>query len=128
MTRLFKSKFFLLLEIVILILAINGFIKISAKKKSIQTEINNLEGQVEKAGQENLVLSRQLKQASSDSYQEMQAKRSLNYRKPDETVFVLYEDPLDQRGGKSVSKEEVNSHASNPVLWWRYFFGADDRI
>ena len=111
-----------MLEIIILALVINGFIKISAKKKSIQAEINDLEHQVEKAEQKSLVLSAQLKRASSDSYQELQAKRSLNYRRPDETVFVFYEDSLDRKGDKSTSKEEANNHASNPVLWWRYFF------
>ena len=123
MMRLFKSKFFLLLEIIILMFAVSAFIKISTKKKSIQTEINDLANKVEEAGQESIVLSEWLKRASSDFYQELQAKRGLNYKRPGETVFVFYEDSIEGTDGNSatVFKEEINDHASNPVLWWRFF-------
>jgi len=130
--RFFKSKLFLLIGITILSFTIFNLIKISIKQKAIQSEINQSLIKRDQIQLENHALSERLNKAVSDSDKELLAKRTLNYKRPGETVFIFYPAP-DQSGENDdvldnalVLKEnglgQQESSINNALLWWHYFF------
>lgn len=93
-------------------------------KKSIETlkdQIAVLEGQ--KKDLENLNLYYQ-----SDSFKELEARRKLGYKKPDEKVMVLSATPTPQNFPQEVAKEKEGvapkvSESQIPIwlLWWEFY-------
>ncbi|HBH45972.1 MAG: hypothetical protein A2445_02840 [Candidatus Jacksonbacteria bacterium RIFOXYC2_FULL_44_29] len=129
MVKIFRSKIFLGLEIVLLVVAIVALIKFSAKNKTIQAEIADWGKQVAMMENENQNLEKRLQEIKQDSYVELEAKKKLNYRRPDETVFVFYEENSQGQEmiGPRPSGRVESDNLSNPTKWWRYFFGSDKR-
>jgi len=124
MMRVLKSKFFLAVEIVVVAASLVALFEIRSKKKAIEEEISALEGQLSTVKSENAELGARLEKTNFASYAELQAKRKLHYRRPEETVFVFYED---QSQSLSQTEDPQNSgedtEVINPIRWWRYFFG-----
>lgn len=124
MLKFLKSKVFLFLEIIILILIVISLMKILSKKKSVGQEIDYLSRQIAVLQQESDMLTDQLQDTFNDSYAELEAKRKLNYRRPNETVFVFYEDkPVIEAAVKDQTGDHFAVASGNPGKWWRYFFG-----
>ena len=127
MNSFLKSRLFLFFELIILGIVIVGMVRIRIQEKHINQEIASLEKRAADEKEENKQLQERLKSSSGSSYFELEAKRTLNYQKPEETVFVFYTPSLpvnrDTAGNEKAdaSKQKI----SNPILWWRYFFGAD---
>lgn len=132
--RFFKTKFFLLLLIAVLSFTVFALVKVSIKQKAIQTEIDQLSSKRDRIQEENYDLAERLNKASSNSDPELLAKRTLNYKRPGETVFVFYpvkDAPIISPAG-SINQDRVFSAdepaerevgiINNAVLWWRYFF------
>src|SRR3989338_5599597 len=97
--RFFKSKLFLISELCLIGLIVVSFVNITKKKQVLEEEVIGLEEQAESVNAENTVLAKRLRRAESNSYVELEAKRKLNYKRKDESVFIFYEDT-------SVKKEE----------------------
>lgn len=65
----------------------------------------------------------------SASYQEVEARRQLALKKPDETALIIKGVPTDatldfeNTSNSLTSSEKTNTAQSNPARWWQYFFG-----
>ncbi len=116
-----KSKVFLILEIALIIATTVGFIQVIQKKEKIEIEIADLQKERDRELAKREQLNKREKVIGSDSYVELEAKRTLGYRKEGETVVVFYEDEAYDAAGPS---DPVVSQESqiNPVGWLRYFF------
>ncbi len=118
-----KSKVFLILEVALIIATAISFLEISKKKKSIESEINDLQKEKIRALEESRELDKMEQDALSDSYIELEAKRKLGYRKDGETVVVFYEDDLTQGDGKNLTRAvRADPPRTNFIKWLRYFF------
>ncbi|MEK9165300.1 MAG: hypothetical protein AAB525_00355 [Patescibacteria group bacterium] len=134
--RFFRSKLFLIVGIAVLSFIVFNLIKVSIKQKAIQSEINQLSTKRDQIRLENSILGERLNKAISDSDKELLAKRTLNYKRPGETVFIFYPAPDVQvsqsAGGDNVLDEaivlnedrleEQGRGINNALLWWHYFF------
>lgn len=123
METVFKSKLFVVFEILVLLVVVGAFIRITTKQRTIQEEIAYLEENVAREQRENQGLRERLAGTSFDSYVELQAKRKLNYKKPGETVFVFYEESPEQASFVRPYPGVLSQKSmSNPAKWWHYFF------
>jgi len=121
MVKFFKSKLFLILEVVVLVLVISTFLKINVKKEIIRKEIRLLQEDLTTAKQESKILQEQMQEHVLGRRVELEAKRKLHFRKPEERVFVFYES--DKAQG-TIQKEPVEQELvfNNTSKWWNYFF------
>lgn len=97
--------------------------KVNNEIKDLQKEINDLEGR-------NTDLKELVKYLNSDRFVEDQARLKLNYKKPDEEVFIIkgMEDDntsLDRKNPSynipGLNKNEAKKE-NNIIKWWKYFF------
>jgi cell division protein FtsB len=119
-----RSKLFVLVEIALLGIVVVGFLNVREKKKNIDDEIVSLSYDIESAQVELQALDKRIEETSNDSYVELEAKRKLHYRRPDETVFIFYE-PKEKTG--DVQRKSFNGFSSddsggNWRMWLNYFF------
>lgn len=124
---IFKSRLTLLLGSVLLVFMIIGTVKVVVKNNQVQKEITDLENQLRKLQIQNERLRGQVSESRDDDYLELQAKRKLNLKRPEESVFVFYEDQpamitASPPAGLAKKSDTTADAPSNPVLWWRYFF------
>lgn len=124
MLNFFKTRFFVVLELVLLIFIIFALVKVSATWRSIQEEIDYLADKVVVLQGDNQSLETRLDETVQESFLELEAKRKLNYRRPGETVFVFYEGSPESE--ENILPDELESggtsSTNNFIKWWRYFF------
>ena len=117
-----KTKVFFGLEIIFLAIAVVGFVNITAKKKSVDTEITSLARKAASIRNENEQIEQRLKKTTTDSYVETEARRKLNYSKPGESVFVFYEESAPALADAQAEGNGRISALKNPKKWINYFF------
>ena len=89
--------------------------------KGIESSIIDIKNQNKDL--ENLVLYYQ-----SDSFREVEARRKLGYKKPDEKIFIVSVQKFTdlntemQSQKESLSTKEQEKKQSNLSLWWQYIF------
>ena len=124
MLKFFKTRFFLILELALLVLIILALARLSATRGSIQREIDFLTSKTIALEDKNQILEGSLNETNREFYLELEAKRKLNYRGPGETVFVFYKgSPEVKRDMRGRTRDIDDSSAlENSIKWWRYFF------
>ena len=121
--RFFKSKLFFISELCLIGLIAVSFVNINKKKQVLEEEVRGLEKQAASVSGENTVLAKRLRRAESNSYVELEAKRKLNYKRKDESVFIFYEDTSIKKGESvKIDNGQEQFYISNPVRWFHYFF------
>ena len=121
--RFFKSKLFLISELCLIGLIVVSFVNITKKKQVLEEEVIGLEEQAESVNAENTVLAKRLQRAESNSYVELEAKRKLNYKRKDESVFIFYEDTsVKKEESVKIDNGQEQFYISNPARWFHYFF------
>ncbi len=102
----------------------------SERNREIAKEIQSLQDEARRVDQENRKLSDRIEYLQSDTFREREAKRVLEYQKTGEKV-VLIRDRAGVSDNRSDTLEKnepfvlgVSKDAeSNPLKWWREFFG-----
>lgn len=115
-----KSKVLIILEISLIGLGTVGLVQLVQKKEGIETEIAALAKERDREFVKQEQLSEREKNMANDSYVELEAKRTLGYRKEGETVVVFYEN--EPKLTEERSEKAREGSFANPVQWLRYFF------
>ena len=95
------------------------------RSRQIESEMKKLEEEAAKITSDNLNLEDKIAYFKTEEYQESEAKKRLNYQKPDENVVIIKpsishdESPKEEgRQPEAERKEELPNYKK----WWNYFF------
>lgn len=100
------------------------------RKFQIEHEISVLKKNISEMEKKNEELLARLDYFKNEENVEKEARAQLNVKRPGEKVVVI----LKKEDNRSKSKQEGNSSSdrladkknlSNPLKWWRYFFGGE---
>jgi len=121
--KIFNSKIFLIIILVIFLFAVYFLVKISFRRNQVDQKIAELEKQAEKIKKENAAIEKLIEYLEDPVFKEREARLKLGLQKPDEKVVVII--PPDENSGLEVEKKEVSSQKKrlNPQKWWNYFWG-----
>lgn len=93
----------------------------------LQKQISQIDAETINIQKQNKDLENLILYYKSDSFREVEARRKLGLKKPDEKVvsvpvksFENFSAELEQQK-ESVSEKQVESKISNSKLWWQYF-------
>ncbi len=120
---LIKSKFFIAVGLIALVMmgvfASRGFYK----KKQIQREISSLQEEIGKLETKNEEVLDLINYFKTQEYKERQARSLLNLQKPGEFAVALppQEEEEPEAGPQSIRESGI----SNLQKWWEYFFEND---
>ena len=127
-----KLRFILSNILVIALLVAIGFISLKAfkemqRKKQIEKEISDLKAEAEKVRKDNQDLTDKITYFESPEFQEWEAKRKLNFQKPDENVVIVKPSPskADESGGSADQAQQGTQSLKdipNYIKWWNQFF------
>jgi len=91
----------------------------SQKIKNLKSEISTLEAN--KNMLEDLIMYYQ-----TDAFKELEARKKLGMRKPDEKVLVVETKEVTDKPVEPIKAVEETPQASNFSLWMKYFSGKGD--
>lgn len=96
-----------------------NFLRAVKEDRVLADEIRRKEAEAAAIEQKNAELITQKQQLESEEYLEREARTKLGYRKEGESVLVI------ERGAADSGHIAAGTgqRTSNPILWWRYFFG-----
>lgn len=95
------------------------------RNSQIKGEIDALKAEAEKVRRNNDDLKEKITFFESSEFQEWEAKKKLNFQRPEENVAVIKPSPSGQAAETSEQvnvKEEPSENISNWKKWWNYFF------
>jgi len=126
---LFRQSTLSLLGLVIFVAISVPLVKNINKQYKINTEISELEKEIDDFENKNIELNNTFKYLESDQFASEQARINLNYKKEGEEVVVIksLDDQIAIESNNTYSvqglnNKEENQKTSNATLWWRYFF------
>ena len=127
-----KLRFIVSYILILAMLAAISFVSYRAfqemqRKKQIEKEINSLREEAEKVRQDNQDLLDKISYFESPQFQEWEAKRKLNFQKPDENVVIVKPSPSKESGDNKIAgefeqKEISADNSPNYIKWWNQFF------
>jgi cell division protein FtsB len=118
----FYSQWFLLVNIIVLVLVVYTTLRSLYYNYQVQKEIKQFQEQAKSLEAQNIKTSELLKYVRSDDYVEGKARVELNLVKPGEQMALVTfpSSSLEHRQPKPVVVEQKK--LSNPKRWWNYFF------
>lgn len=123
----FHSRWFLLVAVLVLLFLGFIFLRAYSQNYGIEQEISRLQSETSRLKKRRLELLDTIKYAESDSFVEAKARTELNLLKPGEKVAIIHNvTSAVGVSGQDKAKVVESENISNPVRWWRYFFGPDD--
>jgi len=132
--RIFNSKAFLFLVLVLLIWVAVSVVKVTYKKYLLNKEVAALRGEIEQLEGKNAELNDYLGYLQSESFIEKEARDKLNLKEEGEQVVIVRgaEDvsggssadfSLETAGGQTENKNEgEEKKKAFWWKWWEYFF------
>lgn len=120
--RFGSMKFLLVGGLVFLVFISIGLSKEILRRHQINKEIERVKEEIEQLEHKNRELSSLIDYLSTESFREMQARRTLGFQKPGETAISIQ--PREEEGEEVKEKEEQKEEISNSKKWWNYFFVA----
>lgn len=117
----FFSGLFFVAGLAVLVMIGVSLGKETYRKRQIQTEIESLQAEIDKVGQENSDLANLISYLSSQEFQEKEAREKLNLQKEDEKMVVLRKDAASQNTQKTNGEEEsVKNPEDNTPNWKKW--------
>lgn len=102
-----------------------AFVREFMLRSAVSSDIEKLESTVKELEERKTSLLATLDYFQSPLFQEQEAREKLGLTKPGETVVIVPEVSARTQTGKAdTATARADQSASNPVRWWRYFFGA----
>ena len=115
----FNSKAFIFLGLVLIFLLSLAFYKEYSRQEKVNAEISQLEEEIKSYDESSYDLARLINYLKTDDYVEMEARRTLGFRKQGERVIIIKnEEPVAE-----VLGEQERANLTNAEKWFNYFFG-----
>ena len=122
--KLFFSRWFFAFGVLVLIILSVAFFRAYYRNYQVEQEIKNLKEQINHLEAKRLETLDILQYVKSPAYAEEKARTELNLVKKGEQIAVITDSISDTDKGRQEKEKMVNSnYLSNPLKWWRYFFG-----
>ena len=92
----------------------------------LQKQVKSIESSIESVKSQNKDLGNLILYYQSDSFREVEARRKLGYKKPEEKVFIVSVQKFTdfntevELQKESLSTKEQEKKQSNLSLWWQY--------
>ncbi len=123
--KIFSGIFFLAGLLILILIGIS-LGKETYRKRQIQKEIEDLEAQINKLGQENGDMQNLISYLQSNDFTEKEAREKLNLQKNDEKMIVLQKEVASKEnqeadGAESTPTPKVDN-SPNWQKWWKHFF------
>jgi len=116
---LLQSRILLIFLIVITVLSGVRLTNEVIRRQKINTEINNLQGQINTLEDEQRSLSALINYLNTDSYIEEQARKKLNLSRPGESIIVVGDEQASDTVKQTGNKSPI-------ILWVNYFFNKNE--
>lgn len=124
--RVFNSKPFLFLILVVLVWVVISVVKVSHKRYLLRQEVLKLQQELSQIENKNIEFSEYIQYLQSDSFIEKEARDKLNLRKEGEEVIII---PGIENQEVSGTSQFVVENQPDPQKeksfwwkWWEYFF------
>lgn len=128
MANILHSKIFLIFGLVIAFLISISLGKEVYRKYQIQKEISAMEEEIKKIDSKNQDMSKMIEYFKSEAFLEVEARKKLNMKKPEEKVVIFTDDinkeTIDTQTPQPNTNQESAPEAelANYQKWWGYFF------
>ncbi|PIR96979.1 MAG: hypothetical protein COT91_03815 [Candidatus Doudnabacteria bacterium CG10_big_fil_rev_8_21_14_0_10_41_10] len=120
--KLLKSKPFLFLLVVILVIFTYFFAREAKRQYRIAVEIHALEEEIGELETANRELSDLIAYFQTEGFQEKELRRKLNLQKPGEHTVVLPQSQVTQESNAGENLAVATNEEKNWKKWWNYFF------
>lgn len=124
---IFFSRIFLVALIIMTFLLAVSTGRAIWRKYQIEREISALKNNISEIEKKNEELLARLDYFKSEENLEKEARIQLNVKRPGEKVVVIVgkenSSPVRNEKGNSAESPADKNKLSNPLKWWRYFFG-----
>jgi len=118
--RFFGSRWFWVAAFIIAILVAIGFARAYYQNYKVNTEIKNLQDQINRLEYKKLESMEILKYVSSDAFIEEKARNELNLKKPGENLLIIKS--ASESGQMVTTTRPVEKNLlKNYIKWWYYF-------
>lgn len=97
----------------------------ASRSRQIENEMKKLEEDAAKIKNDNLSLEDKIAYFKTQEFQESEAKKRLNYQKPEENVVIIKPSPsTEEPKEENISQPEAEKKEGLPNYkkWWNYFF------
>lgn len=112
------SKFFLIFCFVIFLAVLFYLAEGTIKSNRVNSEINDLQGEIGHLEKQNQDLSQLIDYLKSDTFIEQEAKLKMGLKKPGENLVVMPQNENPEAQNTSL----LEANKTNPSKWWSYFF------
>lgn len=121
LSKIFSSKLFFLVGIIILIFISISLGKEVLRRQAVNADIGKLQSEVDALAARNAELADLITYLNSENWQEREARTKLNLQKPGETIVITSENI----NTSSQIEQTATAHAApqlpNPQKWLNYF-------
>ncbi|MFH1610435.1 MAG: septum formation initiator family protein [Patescibacteria group bacterium] len=114
----FYSKNFIFACVILICLMTFALSKEYSRQSRVNEKIGELKQEVNNLEESNFELAHLIGYLKSDEYVELEARKTLGYKKPGEKVVVI----KNINGDSQVKGVQTNKNQSNPKKWFSYFF------
>ena len=113
------SKFFLVFCVFLFLVILFGLAKGTIKNYKVDTEIENLQDEINNLERQNQELGQLIDYLKSDAFVEQEAKLKFGYKKSGETLVVIPNQEVQETADAIIP---IPEELANPYKWWLYFF------
>ncbi len=120
---LFASRWFLAIALAVLLLLSITYARAFYQNYQVQEEIKRLQSEAKRLEAKKIKTLDALKYVRSAAYVEEKARTELNLLKEGEQMAIISGSAERLTAGQEKIKGVESNSLSNPIRWWRYFFG-----
>lgn len=120
--RVLQSRWFMIIASLLLVLGAISLVKELMRQMEINQEITSLNDEITTLEGRNAELGRLIERLNSDVWQEKEARLKLGLQKEGEKVVALPLPSTPEKEETAQTLSETTPLASNPSLWFAYFF------
>jgi len=122
--KLFLSRWFFAGGMVVLVFLSTAFFRAYYRNYQVEREIKNLQDEIKRLEAKRIETIDILQYVKSPAYAEEKARTELNLTKDGEQMAIISGGSASVNRGGQAKENLVNfTYLSNPLKWWRYFFG-----
>ncbi|MBI2062782.1 MAG: septum formation initiator family protein [Candidatus Yanofskybacteria bacterium] len=117
-----QSRWFSGVILLIIVFFLFSIIKFEPSLVAVNRELSNINKKIDEAEKVGLELKKLGDYLKSDAYLERQARLKLNYKKPDEKVVFVYQNPKTNMQSNDAQAGSISDlfFLTNLKEWWKY--------
>jgi len=121
------SKFLTLIILIIIGFIIFNIYKSINANYQISSQISNIEDEINTIKKKNIYLENLTLYYQTDTFRELELRRKLNLKKPDEKIVIVAENTSIKQQTENYSTESSDNETkkdweANYKKWWQYLF------